>query len=164
LNRQAKLARLRMELAVGNRGVFIVTSAQTPVLDGPTLALGELLAQPRLADQLRAHPGTGPIEVVADKGVDDQLLSSLNHRRDQLRVDRALLLVFDPADSARVSRVADDLWKWATLVELDRVSPTWAHVEVHGEVASDRYAPALDPAAVTGPSQAPTAPTEDPDS
>ena len=151
MTREQGLARLRLELETGNDGVFVVVSEQAPILGGTSIPLDRLLDPPAIGDHLRAPPGEGPIEVVAAKGVTDEMLRSLNHRRDQLRVGRAVLLVFDPADCARVSRVADDLWKWATVVELDRPTTSWAHTKATGEIDPDRYAPALRPDDVVGP-------------
>jgi hypothetical protein len=160
VTREQRLERLRVELKAGNDGVFVIVSEQTPILGDTSIALDGLLDAPNIGDQLRAVSGEDPIEVPAAKGVTDEMLRSLNHRRDQLRIDRAVLLVFDPGDCARVSRVADDLWKWATVVELDRPVISWKHTIARGVIDSDRYAPALRPADVVGPKEPLKAPSE----
>ena len=160
MSREQRLARLNAELKAGNDGVFVVVSEQAPILGGTSIALDHLLATPEIGTQLRAVSGEGPIEVLATKGITDDRLRSLNHRRDQLRTARAVILVFDPSDCARVSRVADDLWKWATVVELDRPMSSWEHRTATGVVDPDRYAPAIRPADVDGPKQPLTAPSE----
>jgi hypothetical protein len=161
VTRDQRLERLRMELKLANDGVFVVLSDRSPVLDGTTIPLDRLLDTTDIGSHLNALPGQGPIEVSANEGVTDEMLRSLNHRRDQLQIGRPILLVFDPSDSARISRIADDLWKWATLVELDRADKTWEHTAARGVVDSDRYAPALQPSDVVGPKGPLTAPPEE---
>lgn len=161
MTREERLERLWMELKLAKGGVFVVVSARSPVLDGTMIQLNRLLNTTDIGSHLKALPGQDPIEVSANERVTDEMLLSLNHRRDQLQIGRAILFVFDPSDSARISRIADDLWKWATLVELDRADKTWEHTAARGVVGSDRYAPALRPSDVVGPQGPLTAPPEE---
>lgn len=163
MTREERLQRLRVELRAGNVGVFLIVSARTPIFGGTSLSLDRWLDSTDVGAQLRAASGNEPVEVLAAKGVSDDALRSLNHRRDQLRVGRPVLLVFDPSDCARVSRIADDLWKWATVVELDQPVKSWEHTAAHGVIAADRYAPALRPSDVVGPGEPLTASAEDSD-
>ncbi len=151
MKREDRLQQLHAALAAGNDGVFIIASDRASVVNETTIPLDRLLDSTDIRAQLRGMPGNGPVEVLAIKGVSDEALRSLNHRRDQLLVGRALLLVFDPSDSARVSRVADDLWKWATVVELDQPPKSWDYTAARGVIDPDRYAPALRPSDVVGP-------------
>lgn len=163
MTREEQLQRLRRELKVGNEGVFVIGSDRAPILGGPSIPLERWLASTDIGAQLLAAEGNEPVEVLAIKGVSNDLLRSLNHRRDQLRVGRPVLLVFDSSDSARVSRIADDLWKWATVVELDQPLKTWEYTAAQGAIDSDRYAPELRCGAVVGPQEPLTAPPEDSD-
>ena len=103
MTRESELLRLRAALRAGNDGVFVVVSDEDSVesvLGHESIPLDHLLATHDIGNRLMAVPGSGPIEISAPKGVTDQLLRSLNHSRDQLRIGRAVLLVFDPSDAA----------------------------------------------------------------
>lgn len=151
MTREEKLQHLRAALHASQDGVFVVVSTETPILGEPGLSLAEVLEAEDIAARLQDLAEAGPIEIVAEPGIPDGKLRLLNHRRDQLRVGRPLLFVFDPADSTRVSRIADDFWKWATVIELDEIPKAWAFTAARGIVSRDRYAPALRPGDVLGP-------------
>lgn len=151
MTRDDRLNRLRIQLNARNDGVFVVMSRHRPVLETDSIPLHDLLRAPSISSWILSRAGTGPVEIGAPVGVDDQSLRMLNHRRDQLRVGRALLLVFDPEDVVRLSRIADDLWKWATVIELDRTDPKEKTTLVRGEIEQGRYAPALRSDDVVGP-------------
>lgn len=163
MTREDRLRRLRAALAAGNAGVFIIGSAQAPILGGITIRLDQALESTDIGAALCAVAGNDPIEVLAAKGISDETLRTLNHRRDQLRAGCPVLLVFDPSDSTRVSRIADDLWKWATVIELDQPVKTWEYTAATGVIEMDRYAPALRPGHVVGPREKLHAPPKAPD-
>lgn len=161
MTREDRLQRLLAALAApGNDGVFVIGSERSPVLGETVIALDRVLRATDICAELRSQPGNGPVEVLATKGVSDDALRSLNHRRDQLKAGRPVLLVFDPSDCARLSRIADDLWKWASVIELDQPLKTWEYTAATGSVGMDRYAPALRPGDVIGPREKLRAPPE----